>query len=152
MALADMYEDGPPGIPLPAVPPVANPGKAASMPGSAGARILIAEDEPHALEALEELLGDLGYEVMACNDPTAALNALATRRFDVLLTDVIMPGLSGLELAAAAVRIDPELRIILMSGYLPEGGDRRDEWHFLRKPLQVGDLAGLLARCCTTRP
>ncbi|MFC3175507.1 response regulator [Novosphingobium bradum] len=146
MALADRQGDAeahfPP--PLPAATPAATPASARHRaPGAA--RVLVVEDEHHALEALEDLLVDLGYDVAACGDPAAALALLARERFDVLLTDVIMPGITGLELASAAIRIDPEIAVVLMSGYLPEGGERREEWTFLRKPLDLAELAGTLA-------
>ncbi|MDE2621031.1 MAG: response regulator, partial [Sphingomonadales bacterium] len=120
---------------------VAAPQSIGRSPVPAGARVLVVDDEPYALEALEELLAGFGYAVTACDGPDGALAALARERFDVLLTDVIMPGISGLDLAEAAERAYPGLAIVLMSGFLPDGGARREAWHFLRKPLDVAGLA-----------
>ncbi len=110
------------------------------------ARVLVVEDEIHALEALAELLDGLGYEVTACANGEVALAALGRQRFDVLLTDVVMPGISGLELAEMARRADPDLAVVLMSGYLPDGGEQRDEWLFLHKPLDLGRLDAILGQ------
>lgn len=121
-------------------------------PVPAGGRVLVVDDEPYALEALEELLTGFGYAVTACDGPDGALAALERERFDVLLTDVIMPGISGLDLAKAVERTCPGLAIVLMSGFLPDGGERREAWHFLRKPLDVAQLSDVLAKCLDGRP
>ena len=120
-------------------------GKPSVVAGSSPTRILVVDDEPYALEALDELLRDLGYAVTACDGPVSAMEALVADRFDLLLTDVIMPGISRVELAAEASRRDPDIRIVLMSGYLPDDVDRPEEWQFLRKPLELAKLAIVLA-------
>ena len=112
--------------------------------GGALSRVLVVEDEPHALEALAELLGDLGYAVTACATAEAALVALETGRFDLLLTDVVLPAMSGLDLAGRAQAQPFPPAIVLMSGYLPEGGEVREGWQFLRKPLDIARLDGVL--------
>ncbi len=78
----------------------------AAFRSSAPARVLVVDDEPHALEALEELLTDYGFAVTACAGADAALTALAVERFDILLTDVVMPDISGIELARASSQLD----------------------------------------------
>lgn len=113
-------------------------------------RVLVVEDEAYALEALTELLGDMDYSVTACADAEAALAALGAARFDVLLTDVIMPGMSGIALARAAQWRDPAMGVVLMSGYLPEGLERRPEWLFLRKPLDLDRLHAILRQFAAT--
>lgn len=117
-----------------------------------GPRLLVVDDEPYALEALSDLLCDLGYAVTACDGGEQALAALRHERFDLLLTDVIMPGLSGTELAEQASRAHPDLRVVLMSGYLPEHdphrGQHRDEWQFMRKPLDIARLEAVLRETC----
>lgn len=109
-----------------------------------GLRVLVVEDEAYALEALTELLRDMEYTVTACADAEAALSALDVARFDVLLTDVIMPGMSGVTLARAAQRRNPAMGVVLISGYLPEGLERPREWLFLRKPLDLARLDAIL--------
>ena len=63
------------------------------------ARILIAEDDPAVREFVERALGGRGHEVTAVEDGLAALEALAVDAFDLLLTDIRMPGLDGVTLA-----------------------------------------------------
>lgn len=113
-------------------------------PPSGPPRILLVEDDVHALDALTELLEDMGYRVTPCANAEQALDRLVHASFDLLLTDVILPGIDGFELAARAGQIDPCPAIVLMSGYLPKGGELRDEWLFLRKPLDIAGLAQLL--------
>ena len=119
---------------------------AGRTPAEPLSRVLVVEDEPHALEALVELLGDLGYAVTACATAEAALAALEAGRFDLLLTDVVLPAMSGLDLAGRAQAQPFPPAIVLMSGYLPEGGEVREGWQFLRKPLDIARLDGALRR------
>jgi two-component system cell cycle sensor histidine kinase/response regulator CckA len=96
---------------------------AAGSPG-AGGTVLVAEDEP-ALRALVALvLRDAGYTVLEAGSGDEALRVAGAhaRPFDLLVTDVVMPGLGGPELAAALRSAQPGLRTIFVSGY-PERGE-----------------------------
>jgi len=89
------------------------------------ARILLADDDPAIREMVARtLLGD-GHSVTACADGHDALERLlaTTDRFDLLLSDVEMPGLDGISLAERATAAGPHLRILLMSGFA--GGPER---------------------------
>ena len=116
-----------------------------------GLSILLVEDEPYALEALAELLIDEGYHVVPTNSANAAISALAEENFELLLTDVIMPGTDGMELAKEACRIQPDIRVMLMSGYMPEYLEMRPEWLFIRKPLDVDVLRSLIGSTSESR-
>lgn len=109
-----------------------------------GARLLLVDDELYALEALQELLKAQGYQVTACKSAAEALDALAGQAFDALLSDIIMPGMSGTVLARRALGFDPNLAVILMSGYVPEGEGFGDTWQFVRKPIIVTQLMAAL--------
>jgi len=117
-----------------------------------GQRILLVDDEEALLAVTTEALKRLGYEVEACADGTKALEAFekAPERFDAVVTDEVMPGLSGTELATALRRARPGLAILLVSGYIgPVISGRAAEAgvdEILRKPLQSRDLAAALAR------
>jgi signal transduction histidine kinase/DNA-binding response OmpR family regulator len=80
-------------------------------------RVLIVEDDVNTLEATRELLELLNVQAVAVDSAQAALDLIAKQAFDVLLTDVRMPGMSGLDLARAAKHVQPRLRIVLASGY-----------------------------------
>ena len=106
--------------------------------------ILLVEDEPYALEALVEMLEMEGYFVTPCLSAGQALEALETRSYRVLLTDVVMPQQDGAELANKACIAQPGIRVILMSGYVPETAALQPGWMFIRKPLASSELLGLV--------
>jgi two-component system response regulator HydG len=81
------------------------------------ARVLVVDDEPTLLKALEALLRKKGYEVTALESPIAATQKLAQEDFDVALLDVKMPQLSGLELLHAVKHRRPEIEVIMMTGH-----------------------------------
>ena len=80
--------------------------------------ILFVEDDQDQLETVPRLLEKLGYTVTALRDPAEALERLRTapEKYDLLITDYDMPGTNGLQLARKAVRIAPELPVIMVSG------------------------------------
>jgi two-component system response regulator HydG len=80
-------------------------------------RVLVVDDEPVLLKALEALLGKKGYDVVALDSPIAATQRLAAEDFDVALLDVKMPDLSGLELLTAVKHRRPEIEVIMMTGH-----------------------------------
>jgi PAS domain S-box-containing protein len=80
-------------------------------------RVLIVEDDVNTRDATRELLQLLGAQVSAADNAQAALALFDAQSFDVLLTDVRMPGMSGIELARAAKRVQPALRVVFASGY-----------------------------------
>jgi len=84
--------------------------------------ILLVEDEKKLLRAVAKALRALGYKVIEANDGTRALELWHTNngRVDLLLTDEVMPHMAGSELARRLSRLDPELKVIFVSGYLHE--------------------------------
>lgn len=100
--------------------------------------ILIVDDDPEVRVIIAEFLEDFGYRVLQASGGTEALRLLAeTSDVRMLITDVRMPDMSGLELADLATQRDGELRVILISGYfMPQQVERR----FLRKPFRMKEL------------
>ncbi len=80
-------------------------------------RVLIVDDEPTLLRALEALLRRKGYDVVALDSPITATQKLAAEDFDVALLDIKMPQLSGLELLNAVKHRRPEIEVIMMTGH-----------------------------------
>jgi CheY-like chemotaxis protein len=78
--------------------------------------ILCVDDEETSLLLRKPVLEQAGYEVMVAASAMQALEVLASRKIDLLLTDYLMPGQTGTELARAAKNICPELPVILLSG------------------------------------
>ncbi len=86
------------------------------------ASILVAEDETLAAMAIEDMLRDAGFEVLLAGDGQQALEIAALNHFDLLLTDLRMPRLSGNELVRKLREGRPGLPVIVMTGYAPPGG------------------------------
>jgi two-component system cell cycle sensor histidine kinase/response regulator CckA len=90
--------------------------------------ILLVEDEAVVRELARSALADSGYTVLEARSPHDALQKLHeyNRAIHLLLTDVVMPGMSGRELATHLMRHRPELKVLYMSGY-PQGGNHHQE-------------------------
>ena len=95
-----------------------------SMPNEpsqeAEARVLVAEDNPAVREFIVRSLQSIGHKVTPAVDGQQALDILAREKFDVLVTDIVMPNVDGIALALKAVRMFPDLRIVMISGYAQE--------------------------------
>lgn len=126
-------------------------GEAGRTAAGAGSRlrILLVEDEELIREALRELLAETGYRVRAVASAEEAEALLATERFDVLFTDISLPGESGAELACRARRRDPRLAIIIASGYSRDAlvleNDALADGVFLSKPFDVAAVEQAMA-------
>jgi len=84
------------------------------------AKNLVAEDETAVSAFVARALGHAGHAVEAVPDGLAAVAALSAATFDLLLTDIVMPGLDGIALALKASKDYPAMRILLMTGYADE--------------------------------
>ncbi|MEZ5100460.1 MAG: PAS domain S-box protein [Thermoleophilia bacterium] len=108
--------------------------------------ILVAEDEPAVRTLVRRVLERSGYTVLETGDPREALTAALRHegRIDLLVTDVIMPGLSGRELARELTAARPGLRVLFVSGYTDDDvlrvGVTRNEAAFLQKPFTSEQL------------
>lgn len=102
-------------------------------------KILVVDDDPEVREILAETLAEFGYGVIQAGSGEEALPMLGTRDgVNLIITDVRMPGMSGLELIEQARARSPSLRVILISGYfLPQPIAVR----FLKKPFHMHELA-----------
>jgi CheY-like chemotaxis protein len=80
-------------------------------------KLLIVDDEKEILNMLERLLGFEGYEVVAATSPIEALDLMRRELFNLVLTDIKMPGMSGIELLIELKRINPLVNVIMMTGY-----------------------------------
>jgi len=114
-------------------------------------RILVLDDEPKMGVLLKRSLDREGYEVAAFQHPAEALEELKTSRYDVLLTDLRMPGLDGLEVLQRAKAISPRTEVILMTAYATVETARealtRGAVDYLVKPVSAEtDLKPLLRR------
>jgi signal transduction histidine kinase/CheY-like chemotaxis protein len=137
-------------LPLTAAEPAHEPTPPAAPRGS-GETILVVDDEERLVHLAEEVLADLGYEPVGCTGASEALRLFraAPQRFDAVLTDAIMPEMSGTELLAEIKRMRPALPGILVSGYggpdLQAQAQAAGAHAVLAKPLATAQLAQCLA-------
>ena len=112
-------------------------------------RILVADDDPSALEGLRALLAAWGYEVETAPDGRAALEAVSTVHPEAVITDVVMPSMTGLELLTVLHEEEPELPVILLTSYgnldTEVDATRQGAYAYLRKPVDVSTLKTVLA-------
>ena len=87
------------------------------MQFSGSESILIVDDEEILLEMANEILQTAGYKTATANNAMKALELLREDSFDLLFTDVIMPGMTGYQLVKEAQKIAPDMKILLTSGY-----------------------------------
>ncbi|WP_067065080.1 ATP-binding protein [Roseateles chitosanitabidus] len=129
--------------------------EAEAPPRGEGQTLLLVDDEAPLVEFAEELLAELGYEPVGFTDSAAALEAFerAPARFDAVLTDETMPGLSGVELTRRLLALRPGLPVLVMSGY---GGEELEAKvaaagarALVRKPLNATELAQAVAAVVT---
>jgi len=115
-------------------------------PGPPGSRILLVEDDAGVRDLMAELLVSEGYAVQVAANPKEAIALFegSAERTDLLLTDVIMPGMSGRDLARALLERQPDLRVLYVSGYAGEAvtrvGGLDPGQRFLQKPFSEADL------------
>ena len=79
-------------------------------------KILLVDDEQHVTRALERALKREGYSVTSCNDPLAALALLKTETFDVVISDHLMPGMTGLEFTTLVRDRYPDMLRLMLTG------------------------------------
>jgi len=84
------------------------------------ARILIAEDDASVQSFVSRALAYRGHSTIAVGDGLQALQTLQHQRFDLLISDIVMPGLDGIELALRVREDYPDMPILLMTGYSAE--------------------------------
>jgi PAS domain S-box-containing protein len=120
---------------------------AAGSPARGRETLLIVEDEPLILRVASRVLGELGYTVLTASDGLEALEVLGRHAGDIhlLITDVIMPKMSGRELATRVIALRPDIRVLYSSGYpadaIGDDGVHADGINFLAKPYLPSRLA-----------
>ena len=106
-------------------------------------RILLAEDEQAMREYLARALERSGYEVVAVDRGTAAVPLLESERFDLLLTDIVMPEMDGIELARHCNTVSPATEVMFITGFSGvalRAGETMPSAKVLSKPFHLKDL------------
>jgi two-component system, cell cycle response regulator CpdR len=107
------------------------------------ARILLAEDDQSMREYLQRALQRVGYDVEAVGCGTEAMPLLERERFDLLLTDIVMPEMDGIELAQRAGVIAPGMQVMFITGFAAvalKSGVTPPNAKVLSKPFHLRDL------------
>ena len=116
-------------------------------------RILLAEDDDSMRVYLTRALERVGYMVTAVDRGTAALPLLESEPFDLLLTDIVMPEMDGIELAQKAAVIAPDIRVMFITGFAAvalKAGRKAPDAKVLSKPFHLRDLVAEVERMFQT--
>lgn len=108
------------------------------------AKILIAEDDSSMRNFLKMALIRAGHEVASCEDGIDALSALDEDTYDLLLADIVMPGMDGIELSQRATDKTPQLKVMFITGFAAVAMGNRNPAHkktrVLSKPFHLKEL------------
>jgi two-component system cell cycle response regulator CpdR len=104
--------------------------------------ILVAEDDQAVRDFVSRALAYYGHNVTTVADGSAALAALAERQYDLMLTDIVMPGMDGIALATQATKDNPDMSVLMMTGFASEG--QRAQTHavdrVISKPFSLKEI------------
>ena len=118
-----------------------------------GARILVVEDDPRVRASTIEALQDLDYDPVASSSGAEAIAIFETQPFDLVISDVIMPEMTGPELIKHLKQTHDDFAVLFVTGYVGEGETGDLVGHeLLRKPFTVGALANAVAAALSRRP
>jgi CheY-like chemotaxis protein len=126
-----------------------NPSRPSSFTGKK-LKIIVADDEPLVALTVTEILEDEGFEVVTAADGKAAVEAAREMQPDLILTDVMMPKMNGIEVAKTIRNFLPQCRVILISGQaatgelLKEARDEGHEFEVVTKPIRPDALLMLV--------
>jgi signal transduction histidine kinase/DNA-binding response OmpR family regulator len=130
----------------------------AALPAPAegtAARVLVVDDEPSVVEVFEEFLEAQGYTLTLAASGEDAVRRLPECRPDIILTDLNLPGLSGLEVMRAAKSIDPEVCVVVVTGYASASTAidalRQGAYDYVTKPFDLGDVLQIVERGLANR-
>ena len=118
-------------------------------------RVLVVDDDPNIAELCSDILDAEGYEVEPAGNPAAAESKLSGGDFDIVLTDVRMPGCNGLEFLSSVLQMQPEIDVVVMTGYgsidLAVDSLKGGACDFISKPFSPEDLSNRMKRLIEKR-
>ena len=115
------------------------------MPDKKATSILIVDDEPSILYLLEEQISCCGYNTMAAPHAEAAFQLAGKQaKIDLLITDIVMPGMNGIDLAKEITTLHPNIRVVFMSGQFDDALFKKNfpgrDYEFMAKPFALDIL------------
>jgi DNA-binding NtrC family response regulator len=112
--------------------------------------ILVVDDDPDVCEYLKDFLGADGYGVTVCNDSTNAVEALRNDDYHVVILDLMMPKLSGIDLLGKIREVDDDIAVIILTGYpsleTAQSSIKHDVSAYIRKPFQAKEFRDAIER------
>jgi DNA-binding NtrC family response regulator len=118
-------------------------------------RILVVDDEPVVRESLRDWFSMDEYPIEMAASGAEAIQKMQEARWDILLTDVKMPGMDGLELQKRAKQLDPHITVIIMTAYASVDSAmqaiKEGAYDYVTKPLDPEDLEQIIKRACEHR-
>ena len=128
---------------------------AASVQPQPPARLLIVDDEPAVLEVFHEYLGLQGYSVSTAPSGEEAVRVIPQLLPDIILTDINLPGLSGLEVMRFAKTVDPEVGVIVVTGHASASNAiealRQGAFNYITKPFDLDEIHEVVERAIANR-
>jgi two-component system, cell cycle response regulator CpdR len=119
-------------------------------PVEISAKILLAEDDNDMRRFLVKALQNAGYAVTSFDNGLSAYNRLREEPFELLLTDIVMPEMDGIELARRATELDPEIKVMFITGFaavaLNPGNPAPKDARILSKPFHLRELVSEVER------
>jgi two-component system cell cycle response regulator CpdR len=119
-------------------------------PVEISAKILLAEDDNDMRRFLVKALQNAGYEVTSFDNGLSAYNRLREEPFELLLTDIVMPEMDGIELARRATELDPEIKVMFITGFaavaLNSANAAPKDARILSKPFHLRELVSEVER------
>ena len=115
------------------------------------ARVLVIDDEAVLRGLLRDMLAACGYDADLAADGAAGLERYRSERYRAVITDLLMPGMNGFEVVDALRMIDPDVRIIMLTGSAPaltSSRARESRVTLLHKPIALGDLKAAVDAVC----
>ncbi len=117
--------------------------------GTARLAVLLVDDDERVRSVMHDMLEIGGMDVMSVDGGEAALSALKRKKFDVVVTDLSMPGMGGIDLATRVKELHPDIPVVLMSGRATEQEDQEIRQaridHVLQKPFEIASLVDAIA-------
>lgn len=113
-------------------------------------RLLVVDDEPIVGKRLKQVFDKIGFAIETYTDSAAALAAMAEKPFDIVVTDLKMEGIDGIEVLKRARSMNPKTRVIIITGYASpdtaELAEQEGVFAFLAKPFRLDELKQVIYR------
>lgn len=116
-------------------------------------RIMVVDDEPLVCKSLKRLLGKAGYDVEAFTDSRIAVEELNNKHFDIIITDLMMDNIDGLQLLAIVREKYPDIKVVIITGYIEkltaEEASEKGAFAFVSKPFRIDDIKQIIRKAET---